>query len=236
MEIWGHRGASGEAPENTLEAFELAIKQGADGIELDVHLSKDGEIVVIHDEYIERTSNGNGRVCDFDLLELKELNFNNRNSRFKCADIPTLEEVFELIKPTHLTVNIEMKNSLIEYEGLEEKCLSLTAKKGMEDRVIYSSFNHYSLVRLKHANKNAKVGILFTERFVNIPKYAKEMEFEAVHPPTEFLKIPGFITSCNDLGLDINVWNVRNVDVEFCAKNGITSVITNYPELSRKFI
>ena len=92
--VWAHRGASAYAPENTLEAFKLAVDIGSDGIELDVQLSKDGELVVIHDEEIDRTSNGKGFVKDYTLKELKKFNFNHSNSKYHKVNIPTLKEVF----------------------------------------------------------------------------------------------------------------------------------------------
>ena len=112
--IWAHRGASGYAPENTLESFELAIEQKADGIELDVQMTKDGELVVIHDETIDRTGNGTGRVQDHTLKELKALNFNKTHPEYASAKIPTLREVYELVKPSGITVNVEMKTGAVD--------------------------------------------------------------------------------------------------------------------------
>ena len=115
--IWAHRGASGYAPENTLESFELAIEQKADGIELDVQMTKDGELVVIHDETIDRTGNGTGRVQDHTLKELKALNFNKTHPEYASAKIPTLREVYELVKPSGITVNVEMKDRRLFLSG-----------------------------------------------------------------------------------------------------------------------
>ena len=123
--IWAHRGASGYAPENTLEAFKLAIDEKADGIELDVQLTKDKELVVIHDEKIDRTSNGKGYVKDYTLDELKKFNFNYGNEKYEEVKIPTLKEVYELLKPTNLIINVEIKTGIIFYEGIEEKVLKL---------------------------------------------------------------------------------------------------------------
>ena len=97
--VFAHRGASGYAPENTLQAFHLAQEQGADGIELDVQLTKDGEVVVIHDETINRTSTGKGYVRDYTLAELKKFSFHNHMEKYKGVKIPTLQEVLELVKP-----------------------------------------------------------------------------------------------------------------------------------------
>ena len=96
MKVWAHRGAAAYAPENTLEAFELAIKMGADGVELDVHLSRDGEIVVAHDERVDRVSNGRGLIQEMTLSEIKELDFGVRFEAYRGAKAPTLREVYEL--------------------------------------------------------------------------------------------------------------------------------------------
>ena len=147
--IWAHRGASGYAPENTLESFELAIEQKADGIELDVQMTKDGELVVIHDETIDRTGNGTGRVQDHTLKELKALNFNKTHPEYASAKIPTLREVYELVKPSGITVNVEMKTGVYFYPGICGKVLELAEEMGMKERIWYSSFNHSTLVALK---------------------------------------------------------------------------------------
>ena len=98
--IFGHRGASGYAPENTLESFDMAAKMGAHGVELDVHICRSGELVVTHDETVERVSDGEGWVKDLSLKELKALRFNRTHPEFRDARIPTLQEVFQLRMPT----------------------------------------------------------------------------------------------------------------------------------------
>ena len=126
-QVWAHRGASAYAPENTLEAFRLA-----DGVELDVQLSRDGELVVAHDETIDRVSNGTGYIKDYTLAQLKKLSFNRLFPKFKDARIPTLKEVYELLKPAGLTVNVELKTGIILYPEIEEKVLALTASIGLD--------------------------------------------------------------------------------------------------------
>ena len=123
--VWAHRGASGYAPENTLESFKMAMDMKADGVELDVQLTKDNELVVIHDETIDRTSNKTGFVKDYTLAELKSFNFNNGNEKYEYAQIPTLKEVFQLLKPSNMVINIELKTGVFFYEGIEEKVLKL---------------------------------------------------------------------------------------------------------------
>ena len=114
-QIWAHRGASGYCPENTIEAFEKAIEMNSDGIELDVQLTKDGQIVVCHDELIDRVSNHKGFLKDFTYEELASFNFNNKmDEKYPFCKIPLLSEVLEMIKPTKLVLNIELKTSPLE--------------------------------------------------------------------------------------------------------------------------
>ena len=137
IKVWAHRGASGYAPENTMDAFRKAIEMKADGIELDVNLTKDGEVVVIHDEVLDRVSDGTGRVQDFTCNELKKFNFNKIHPEYEKEEIPTLEEVYQLIKPTDLTINVEMKTGNTFYPGMEDKVLELTKKYDMINAVDY---------------------------------------------------------------------------------------------------
>ena len=154
--VWAHRGASAYAPENTLEAFQLAVTQQADGVELDVQMTKDEKLVVIHDETIDRTSGGHGRVMDYTLAELKKMKFNRTHPEYADATIPTLAEVYELLKPAGLEINVEIKTGIIFYPEIEERLYRLELEMGMEGKIIYSSFNHYSAMKMKELNPDQK--------------------------------------------------------------------------------
>ncbi len=132
MKIFAHRGASAYAPENTLESFALAAKMGPDGIELDVQRTRDGELVVCHDETIDRTSDGHGWLKDYTLEELRALHFNKTHPEYKDARIPTLREVYELMRPTGLLINVELKTGIFTYDGIEEQAAYLTREMKME--------------------------------------------------------------------------------------------------------
>ncbi len=129
--VWAHRGASGYVPENTIEAFRKAAEMGADGVELDIQLSNDGELVVIHDESVDRVSDGSGWVRDYTLAELKILDVGKPIPGYGVARIPTLAEVLEELKPTDMTINIECKTGIYFYPGLEEKMEKLVKSMGM---------------------------------------------------------------------------------------------------------
>lgn len=232
--IWAHRGASGYLPENTIPAFKKAIELGADGVELDIHKTKDGELVVIHDELIDRTSDGKGWVKDFTLEELRAYNYNKTHPECAHADIPTMREVFELIAPTNLTINIELKTGIVFYEGIEADIIAMTKKFNMEDRVIYSSFNHASVMKIKELDKNAKTGFLYADGPLDMPEYGQKHGVDALHPALYNLQYPGFIQDAKARGLALNVWTVNEPEhLHMACKFGVDSIITNYPDRAR---
>lgn len=233
MEVWAHRGASAHAPENTLPAFELAYTLGADGIELDVQLSRDGVPVVIHDERIDRVSNGTGYVCDHTLDELKGFHVNQHFPEYGSVTIPTLAEVYDLVKGMDLLINLELKNSEIFYEGLEEKVLRLAEEKGLEDRILYSSFNHYSMRKIRKLLPSARTALLYSEGFMDIGEYARRNGAYAVHPSLGNMDYPGvdIVKECHDRDVRVHVWTVNEkADIERMRQMGVDAVITNYVE------
>lgn len=230
-QIFAHRGASGYAPENTLEAFELAVRQGAHGVELDVHLSRDGEVVVTHDEAIGRVSDGQGNVREMTLLELKGFRFNKTHPKYKRATIPTLCEVYELLKPTGLSVNVELKNSGGSYPGLERKCVEIAAKMGMSDRVLYSSFNHESMMRMKWMDAEVRCGLLYGGVMVRPWAYAVALGVDALHPCMSEMFRPSVCEAAHRVGLEVNVWTVDSeAQIEKALRMGVDRVITNFPD------
>ncbi len=236
--VLAHRGASGEAPENTLEAFDLAVKQGAHGVELDVHISRDGQIIVAHDETIDRVSNGSGRIADMTLGELKRYNYNKTRPACKTGTLPTLEEVFALLKPTGMHINVELKNSVIDYPDLEKKCIGLAARMGMTDRVLYSSFNHYSLLRVKAVDPAIRCGMLYGTVLIAPWTYAKTHGMDALHPHFPALAVDAdLVKKSHELGVLVNPWTVNEeADIRGMFEAGADYVITNYPGRARKVL
>jgi len=232
--IQAHRGASVFHPENTLEAFSLAVEQGADGIELDVQLSKDGEIVVAHDSRLERVSNGTGFIKDRTLEELKALNFDRSYFCNKTYRIPLLSEVFSLLKPTGLTVNIELKTTEHLYPKLPEKLLALAKEYAMEERVVYSSFNHYSLKQIKSLDPKAKIGVLYELGMVDPWVYANHLGADAIHPNyCVIAALPETVECCHEHGVMVNVWTVDELEtIKLMLKYGVDGIITNRPDIA----
>ncbi|MBR4953910.1 MAG: glycerophosphodiester phosphodiesterase [Oscillospiraceae bacterium] len=232
--IYGHRGASGYAPENTLEAFRLSMDMGADGFELDVHMSADGELVVIHDESVDRTTNGTGLVKDLTLAQLKQLDASAGMDEYKGAKIPTLSEVFDLVRDTHHIVNVEIKTDECFYPEIEEKCLALAKEKGVEDRIIYSSFNHFTLLRMRELKPDVKLGMLFGDILIKPWEYAKSLTVDYVHPMKMNIYVPDFIEEAADNNLGINMWTINDEETMLRCLNCGAGVITNYPDIAIK--
>ena len=234
--IFAHRGASGYAPENTLEAFQLAAEMGAHGVELDVHICRSGDLVVTHDETVERVSDGEGWVKDLTLSELKALRLNRTHPEYSDARIPTLQEVFQLLKPTELRINIELKNSLIDYPELEKRVIDLAVREGMLDRVVFSSFNHFSMLRVKAIDPKLYCGLLYEASLVKPWAYAVSLGMDAIHPHYSEVVTPGGnCAAAHKAGIEINTWTVNTPEaLRAVLKEGADILITNYPDAGLK--
>lgn len=229
MLIWGHRGAYCYAPENTLPGFQKAIELGAGGVEFDVQLTKDGVVVVIHDERLERTSDGTGFVGDYTYAELQKFNFNNNCigiSQF--VPIPTLDEVLEALSPASLAINIELKTGIVYYETLEQKTVESVEKYGLSDRVIYSSFNHYSLEKIREYAPGAKVALLCGGGVLVTGEQCEKIGAYALHPSIQQIRYPGLIEDCHKRGIKVNVWTVDSeADYAYAKNHGVDGIFVN---------
>lgn len=235
IRIFGHRGASGYAPENTMEAFQLAIKQGADGVELDVQLTRDLVVIVAHDETIDRVSDGSGLIASLTLKEIKKFTFNATHPEYREAKAPTLEEVLSLFSGTGLLINIELKNSRLPYPGLEEKCISMVERMGMANQVLYSSFNHHSVRKIKQINPSAAFGLLYDCCLISPGEYAKNCGADALHPQyLDMILNPEPYAQAQRQGLKVNVWTVNDDrDMRRVIDLNADILITNYPDRAR---
>lgn len=236
--IFAHRGASKYAPENTMAAFHLAHKMNADGIELDVQLTKDGIPVVIHDESVNRTTNGKGLIKNLTLAELKELDAGSCFSKkFLGESIPTLEEVLKWIAPTNMLLNIELKNNLEGYEGMEETVLELVKKYKMAQRVVYSSFNHYSLKTIKDLNPDAEVGVLYHHEKLYKPwNYITFVGADSAHPNYKMLN-DEILAGYKNAGIKVRPYTINNPSkMAYFFKNDIEAIITDTPDMARSIL
>ena len=256
--IWAHRGSSGFAPENTLPAFEVAKELDIDGIELDVQMTKDGELVVIHDETINRTSDGKGWVKDMTLEQLRQYNFAKNKPAFGFATIPTLREVYELFQNTDYVVNVELKTSVIPYDGsdvmscelnsetgmsdrvpdchcIEEKIHELTVEMGMEERVIYSSFSHTSILKMQQYATKERTAFLFCDGWLDVASYGAAHNVQAMHPDMTYLELKKMVKECHENGLQVHVWTVNEEEHALKLYDmGVDAIITNHPGKMRE--
>lgn len=234
---FAHRGFSGKYPENTMLAFRKAVEEGVDGIELDVQLTKDGEVVIIHDETIDRTTDGKGLVVSYTCDELRKFDASFK-FRGQCGfnPIPTLREYFELVKDKNLVTNIELKTGLNEYFGIEEKVWKLIEEYRLEDRVLISSFNHYSVLRMKSIAPNLKYGLLTETWIINAGKYTEDVGVECYHPHF-FSMTAENVKELKEHNIEINVYTVNEEkDIRDMIEKGIDIVIGNYPDLTKKIL
>lgn len=177
--VIGHRGASAVAPENTMAAFQTALDMGADGVELDCQLTKDGHLVVIHDPTLKRTTGCDGLVKDYTLSQLRHLDAGAWfNPRFAGKRIPTLEDVLALARD-RLLVNVEIKNLPYRYAGIEARLLAAIRQNAFPlDRLIVSSFDHESLIRIQAMEPRVTVAALF----VHYPGSLNGLPGKLLHP------------------------------------------------------
>ena len=236
--VYAHRGYSGRYPENTMLAFREAAKTGCYGIELDVQLTKDGQLVVIHDETIDRTTDGTGFVRDYTLEELRRFNAAARwNGQFGFEPIPTFEEYCEWVAGTDLVTNIEIKTGVFFYEAIEEKTLAMVRKFGLTEKVLFSSFNHSSITILRKLAPEIPCGALVEHDGLGNPGYyCEKMDYQAFHPgwkcfPKEDME------SCREHHIDFNVWTVNDMDIlQRLVEWGAAGVISNYPAVCVAYI
>lgn len=234
--IFAHRGSSGTHPENTMSAFQEAARVKADGIELDVRLSKDGEVVIIHDETVDRTTDGKGYVKDLTVKELKSL---NAGAKFKGgiyqAEIPLLKEFLEWFKTTNLVCNIEFKTRSIKNYDLVRKTIAIVKDMHVDDRIIFSSFNHFSIVYAYRVAQNIETAPLYSESIFNPWIYAKAIRAKAIHP--NFRSCPNeLIVKTQKHGIKVRPYTVNDKKEWLRLFNcRVDAIITDYPEKARDF-
>ena len=241
--IWAHRGCSMMNPENTLLAFKKAAElDGITGIEFDVQLTKDGEIVVIYDERVDRTTDGTGNVRDYTLAELKKLSITGDDDSYR---IPTLREVLELLKPycmnKGLKLNIELKNSVVRYESMEQKVIDMVSEYGIESHVVYSSFNHDSIGLVRQLKADADVAYLagdYHRCMDGISKYGGM----TIHPAQWGMPVNKTdVEAIQKAGMRVRMWNgseplygqcrtLPDMDLREYCRLGATDIFTNAPE------
>lgn len=231
--VFGHRGASAYAPENTLAAFRLALEQGAHGVEFDVHLTRDGVPVVIHDFSLDKTTTGHGLVASKTYSELEALDAGvHKGPEFAGEPIPTLEEVFRLLAGK-IAMNIEVK---ADAEGIEDAVAALIDQYGVNDWVIVSSFNPLILQRFAARYPRIPLGFLYDESmpYEQLLQMLSNVKLQARHPHQTMIDA-AYMRVAKQFGLQVNTWTVndpaRGLELQ---ELGVDVMITDTPDVMLK--
>ncbi|AIQ58744.1 glycerophosphodiester phosphodiesterase [Paenibacillus borealis] len=236
-QILAHRGASAYAPENTMAAFGLALDMGAHGIELDVQLTRDGKLVVIHDLSIDRTSDGTGLVGELTLEELRQYDFSYAFAGKYGTDgsrLPELGEVMEFAMNHGLYINIETKDYSRPYGEVNMRTAELVCRYGYTENTLISSINHNAVARLKRDYPDLRTAIAFMESFYRLEEYAANCRADVLHPYYQGVD-EDFMELANRSRFEVNPWTVDDEAEMIRLRNlGVTRIMTNKPDLARE--
>lgn len=231
MRIIAHRGFSSRAPENTMAAFREALAYGVDGLEFDVHLSKDGQLVICHDASIDRTTDGRGLIADKTWKELQEFDAGSWFSeRFQGERIPAARELFALVQGSSCLLNVEIKYDAARSAPLEEAVIAGLREFGLCDQAIVSSFDHYRLARIHQLAPEIRIAPLYTAALFKPWQYAQALGAQAVHPffPTVTRDI---VEGCHGAGISVHPYTINDRNaLAMAADLGVDAVITDYPD------
>lgn len=229
--IWAHRGASIERPENSMSAFKRAHELSSAGIELDIYLLPDGNLIVHHDHNLGVHENKERYITDYNVKTIKNLDIAKKFSEeFGPERIPLLSEVLEWMKDTDMYLNAEIKSPDGFISDVGIKTAEMIIEYGMQDRTIISCFLHHFLKDIKQKYPNIKTGILYVKAHgIDIVKYCLDNGFDAIHPL--FVNLDkNTVDRCHENGIDVNVWTVDGKeDILRMKEFGVDSIITNDP-------
>jgi glycerophosphoryl diester phosphodiesterase len=228
-----HRGASALAPENTIAAFERAVELGADAIEFDIHLSRDGELVVIHDDTLDRTTDGSGPVRERRLGELMRLDAGRWfGEGFAGQRIPRLDEVLDRFAGK-VPLALEIKAGSTFFPGIEEKVVSALRERAAIDHAAVASFDHYALRRLKEIEPTIRTAALLVGRPVSLSALAGPAKADGLALEASFVTTTE-VEACRAAGLKLVVWVVNEpAQMRHFISLGVDGIITDYPDLLR---
>ena len=233
--LFAHRGFSGMYPENSPLAFRMAAeKTNADGIESDVHISKDGQLVIFHDASVERTSNGTGFIRDLTYAQLLELDIGAwKSPEFAGQHIWTLGQLLDFCREARMLLNLELKNYEVFYDGLEQRVIDEVCARGMQEQVFVSSFNHISMQRFKDLCPEIETGLLYDKPLLDMEHYLLPSNADNMHPRYMLLQYqPELMDLFHSRGMKVNTWTVNDeADMRDMIHRGVDGIISNYPDL-----
>lgn len=226
----GHRGAAGTHPENTMVSFLRALELGCDGVEFDVHRTKDGHLVVIHDAVLGRTTNGKGFVREMTLAELQALDAGSwKGAQYTGEKIPTLRELIAGT-PASFQLFLELKAGSIHYPGIERDVLQVIREEGARGRVQISSFDHKALQQIRELDPDIGLGMLSSENLVDPVGMARAIGATALHPNWEWVT-PGLVQAAHTAGLQVNTWTVNLPQaIELMKYCGVDGIMSDFPD------
>lgn len=236
--VIGHRGAMDYCPENTRVAFDRAVDLGADWVELDVHLTRDGALAVIHDDSVDRTTNGHGLVNEFSLAELQRLDAGVKfGPQFAGQTIPSLDEVLDWARMRKTHLDIEIKNGPTYYDGIEEAVVTSVDRARMTEEVIIISFDHHAVRRIKALDSRLTTGVLFSARPTDGGvALARAAGANAVLPHWAFVT-PRDVDAAHAADLAVAPWASSDPAVlTKLLKAGVDAIATNAPDVLRTLV
>ena len=234
-QVIGHRGAAGYAPENTMASFERALAMDVDAIELDVHPTSDGELVVIHDPTLERTTNGRGFVSAHSLAQIQELDAGSWfDPAFKDQRVPIFREVLEWARDRTRVV-IEIKQGPIFYPNVEELLIAALDQTRMRDQVLVISFDHISVHKVKQLAPDIPTGVLYAGRCIDPVALARNAEADALLPYWALLTKEE-VAAAHEAELYIAPWGGPEQNYEFILATGVDAVATDFPDRPRQVL
>ena len=211
-----------------------AEKTNVDGIESDVHISKDGKLVIFHDASVERTSNGTGFIRDLTYAELLELDIGAwKSPEFAGQRIWTLGQLLDFCRETRLLLNLELKNYEVFYDGLEQRVIDEICARGMQEQVFVSSFNHISMQRFKELCPEIETGLLYDKPLLDMEYYLLRSNADNVHPRYTLLQYqPELMDLFHGRGMKVNTWTVNDEEnMRDMMVRGVDCIISNHPDL-----
>ncbi len=233
--LFAHRGFSGKYPENSPLAFQKVVDEtDCDGIESDVHITKDGQLVIFHDATVERTSNGSGFIKDKTMEEMRQLDIGSwKSPDFAGEQVWTLGQLLDFCKETKLLLNMELKNYEVFYEGLEKMVIDEICARQMQDQVFLSSFNHISMQACKEINPEIKTGLLYDKPFLDIDKYIERSNADNMHPRYMLLQYqPELVNLYHSRGMKVNTWTVNDEEnMRDMIRRDVDLIISNEADL-----
>ena len=238
MKVFAHRGFSGAYPENTMLAFRKAIEAGADGIELDIHESSDGKLVIIHDESLIRTTGVDKLVSDLTLKELVRIKAAKTKDDAFETPIPSFEEFCDFMASNGLFItNVEIKTNNTWYQDIERKAIDMVRSFGLQDRIIFSSFNWISVMRAKALAPDIECGFLYDgQKHEKLAFETKEAGIQYMHPDYALLD-DETVAECKRCNIGLNVWTINTEErMRQLMAWDVNTVITNYPDMCLRLL